>query len=364
MALEVRIFWAVEACGLAPQSTTNYIPIHGLQSCGLSTTFNLTNVFELGQLALYDFLEDVPNIEIATEKALDGYPLIYHLATRGYGSNNTMVGRSNQRSNFAMSIFGDTQSSASGIPNSEVYVSGCYVSSEAFDIPVEGFMKETCNLVANNIIWKSGTAGAYPIDFSGQIFTNTDSPLALASGFGGVQRRQNLVFATTMWATGIPTYDINGSLAATDATILPQEIAGISASGTNDLIQGPYGTTYSAHLQNIKVTADLGRDAIYELGRRAPYFRFLKFPVDVNTEIEVLTTLGNLVNGVETAVNNLNFRSIRVYVQEGTFLNLGVKNKLTSTAYSGGSTGGENATVTYSYTNRNDFIVTHPQDPT
>ena len=41
----------------------------------------------------------------------------------------------------------------------------------------------------------------------------------------------------------------------------------------------------------------------------------------------------------------------------GTRLDLGNKNKLTSVSYSGGDTGGGNATVTFSYSTFNDLTV-------
>jgi len=41
----------------------------------------------------------------------------------------------------------------------------------------------------------------------------------------------------------------------------------------------------------------------------------------------------------------------------GTVLNLGNKNKLSSVSYSGGDTGGGNATITYSFVTYNSLIV-------
>jgi len=38
-------------------------------------------------------------------------------------------------------------------------------------------------------------------------------------------------------------------------------------------------------------------------------------------------------------------------------INLGAKNKLSSVSYSGGDTGGGNATITYSYSNFNEMTV-------
>jgi len=54
---------------------------------------------------------------------------------------------------------------------------------------------------------------------------------------------------------------------------------------------------------------------------------------------------------------NLQNRTIIIKDNAGTVLNLGTKNKLSSVSYSGGDTGGGNATVTYSYSNFNVLTV-------
>ena len=76
-----RVFWAIFAAGLAGDGETTFTEIHGLQSVGINTSFNLEQVFEIGQIAIYENVEDLPEIEVTLEKVLDGYPLIYHLAT-------------------------------------------------------------------------------------------------------------------------------------------------------------------------------------------------------------------------------------------------------------------------------------------
>ncbi len=343
-----RVFWAVQAAGISRMGSTSYTVVHGLQSLGITTTFNLEQVFEIGQIAIYENIENIPDIEVTMEKVIDGYPLIYHLSTRGYTAN-TLTGRSNQRCSVALSIFGDTQDSASGTPVSQVTMSGMYVSSVGFTFPNDGNCTESVTLVGNNKVWKSGS-----YDFTGTLFDNEDEPLALTSGTGGVQRRENVVFATN-----VATRDTNGAVAASDATILPPDVKGISASGTNDKVTD----VFNAHISRISVTTDFGRENINELGRRGPYFRFINFPVDVTTEIEQITSSGDFVDAVESAVSNLNHRSIRIRLEEGLFINLGTKNKLSNITYGGADTGGGQASVVYTYINQNDFVVTHPQDP-
>lgn len=343
-----RIYWAIEAAGLAPLGSESYTEIHGLQTCGINVNFTLNQIYELGQLEIYENVEEIPDVEVTLEKVLDGYPLIYHLATRGY-SANTLSGRQNQRCNFAMSVFGDTQSAASGQPVNQVDCSGMYVSRIGYTFSVNDVSKEEVTLVGNNKVTKTSS-----FTFTGSIFDNEDSPLALALS-GGVQQRQDIIYATNE-----VSLDANNQVAATDATILPPDIDGITSSGTNPVDgDGVYG----AHVQSISTSIDLGREALTELGSKLPYFRYATFPTDVTTDIEVIATQMDTVDVSEAADDNLTHRSIRIYTREGTAIDLGLKNKLQSVSYGGADAGGGNATITYSYLTQNAFDVTHPQDP-
>ena len=81
-----RIFYACQAVSIQPLTSPNasvgYM-VHGLQSVGVTTNFNLEQAFELGQIEIYENIEGTPDVEITLEKVLDGYPLVYHLATVG-----------------------------------------------------------------------------------------------------------------------------------------------------------------------------------------------------------------------------------------------------------------------------------------
>jgi hypothetical protein len=336
-----RIYWAIQAVSIAPFGSTAFDTaanvVHGLQTMGITTTFNLEQVFEIGQLAIYENIEDIPDIEVTMEKVIDGYPLIYHLATQGH-SSDTLAGRSTARSNVMMAIYGDTEDAASGVPQTEVMMSGMYVSSLSYTCPVDGNCTESVTLVGNNKEWRSGVTMWF--DGSSELFDGTDSPLSPS----GVARRENVVFGSVL----------DGSV-----TLLPSEVEGISSSGTNDKTDG----VFSAHVQNITVSADLGRDNLNELGRRGPYFRYVNFPVEVTTEIEVTSAEGDQTNALEDAVANVTDQTIIIVIDDSTKINCGTKNKLASITYGGGDAGGGNATSTYTYTGFNDMTVTHNQDP-
>jgi hypothetical protein len=56
-------------------------------------------------------------------------------------------------------------------------------------------------------------------------------------------------------------------------------------------------------------------------------------------------------------------QKIFIWVEEGTRINLGSKNKLASVTYGGGDAGGGNVNVNFNYSNFNSLKVTHVEDP-
>lgn len=348
-----RIYYAIQQVTLGPSS--NSTVVHGLQSVGITTNFNLEQVFELGQLALYQNVENIPEIEVTLNKVLDGYPLLYCLATElGTDINTNLVaegpdlaGRQNARVDVKLGIFADTKTSAKGTSFDAVSCAGMYVSSVSYTFPVDGNFTEDVTLVGNDKIWG--------VNVSGQFQNNDDEPLAVE----GVNRRQHLQLPACRFPTQIP---------------------GIGSNGINDLIGG--GSGHEVHFQNVTVSTDLGREAIFELGTFKAYHRYVTFPVEVTSEFEVLATTGDGINATEegyyttgdveaTAGNasgcdpryNLLDQTIYLETCEGTKIHLGGKNKLSSVNYTGGDTGGGNVTVSYSFQNFNDFIVAHSGAP-
>lgn len=342
-----RLFWAAEAVGLARDGSSTFTVIHGLQTVGLTTTFNLENIFEIGQLSVYEIVENVADIEMTLEKVIDGYPLIYHLATPN-ASNSTLPGRSAVSCIAAMNTYGETVSSASGTPNSQVTMSGLFVSSVGYTFPVEGNATESVTLVGNNIVWSS--AG---FTFTGTLFNGNDVPLAFTSGYGGTQRREDVLFGSSL--TGTNSILPGGSYGG---------VPGLTASGLNVLNSAG---VYPAKIQNISISADLGREALYELGKKMPYFRFVNYPVTVTTEISTISSDGHFVDFTEAGYDGLgsNLTNKRVYVitRNQMKIDAGTKNKLSSVSQTGGEAGGGNVTTTYTYTNQNDLIVLDNQDP-
>ena len=365
-----RIYYATQQIGFKALSTDSYNAASGVQSVGMTTNFNLDQVFELGQLAIYENIEDIPDVEVTASKVLDGTPLMYHLGTQSSDTTSpSLAGRSTSRTFFALSIFPDTSNSAEGTAGSTVECSGMFVSSVGYNFPLEDNFTEDVTLVGNDKLWKADTrilntadlARSNAISFAGAFVGNEDSPDATS----GVNRRQDMLFGTS--ASGV---DANGQLADPDITVLPSEVYGLTTSGTNEKT----GDNYGAHLASITVSADLGRESINELGRRAPYSRPVTFPLEVSCEITVTSSSGDMISATENGIlttgtgcgddaGNLSERSIRIATCEGTRIYLGKKNKLSSVNYGGGDAGGGNVTVSYTYTTFNDFTVMSEVDP-
>lgn len=357
-----RIFYATQKAGIAPLGSNSYTTIRGLQSIGMTTNFNLEQVFEVGKLEVYENIEGIPDVQVDLEKVLDGYAPIYTLATQ-QGSAATLVGRSTAQCSLALSVYPDTNSKAEGTPGAECKLSGLYISSVSYAVGVDGPATESVSLIGSNKVWKGLVAGTSFASYAdGNVFTNSANPRSI-SGSGGVNHREDVLFAYS--STG---RDENGATSG-QGTILPQDIPGVSTSGTNNRTAGQF----QAHIQSFNTSVDLGREDLFELGRRGSYHKFVNFPVEVTTEIAVIASSGDLVSVTEDGIiagtggcdtgRNLYDRTIRLHMCEGLQVDLGRKNKLSTVGVTGGDAGGGNVEVTYSYTNFNDFAVYHPADP-
>jgi len=353
-----RIYYAIQQVRLG--NASNRDEVHGLQTIGMTTNFNLEQVFEIGQLEIYQNIEEVPEIEVTLNKVLDGYPLCYVMATENGAEGitvsqavgPTLTGRQNARCDMELSIYPDSKESADqdslDSDYSVVTCSGMYVSSVSYTFPVDGNFTEDVTLVGNDKIWSAKATGI------GQ-FDNSDTPAATTK----VNRRQHLDIPNCFFPIEIPGVE-----------------SGKLVDNSND------GEGFSTHFQNITVSCDLGRETINELGRFAPYHRYVTFPVEVTAEFEVLAVQGDGIQATESGfykeddqtgeaieagaddtgcIYRFNLRDQKIYLQtcEGTKIYLGDKNKLSSVNYTGGDTGGGNVTVSYSYTTYNDFTVAH-----
>ena len=341
--------------------------VHGLQSIGMTTSFNLEQAFELGQIEIYENIEGTPDIEVTLEKVIDGYPLIYLMASTGvYGTSASgLVARSKQRCDLSLGIFGEefdhvaAASDNSGNAEVEVRCTGMYISSVSYSLPVDGNCTESVTLVGNDKQWLTGAAANGITNMDVTLFDGNDDPMALAAGpnpaapaapthtaSGGIQRREDVLM---------------------EFAVLPKSIYGAGAAaygnGFDSVLKTP-----KIHLQNVSISTDFSRDDVLELGRKTPYYRPANFPIEVSCEIEAIATSGDFVEASEVgdpelfrtrdSGNNTSEERIWIPLRCGVCLDLGGKNRLSSVSYGGGDATGGNVSNTYSYTNFNDFDVT------
>ena len=332
-----RIFYATQAVILTPMlqsgntwaAQTVQVP-RGLQSVGITTNFALEQVFQLGQLELYDNIEDVPEVQVTMNKVIDGTLPLYLMCMGGglQGQGKELAEIVNNRVNFRLQIYKDTNSAATGTQDQFVNATGMYLSSVSYTFPVDGNATEDVTLVGNNKFWNNTAKGGAATNISSaNIFGTGGSAPSIA-------RRYKLLPASC---------------------VLPTGVGGIPAG---------------SHFQSISVSTDLGREAINELGSMTPYFRFVTFPLEVTSEFEIIAISGDQMDANDfTAAatctgtyKNLTDKSIKVKVcgtgdNDYLELDLGAKNKLTSVNYTGGDAGGGNATITYSFQTFNKLKV-------
>lgn len=330
MATNKRIFYATQGVKLTPvdkdgvASSTALTP-GGLQSLGITTNFNLEKIFQLGQLELYDSIENNPEVEVTLNKVFDGtLPLFF--ATMGGHTSSTvptsgsLISFQNNRVNLDLFIHQDTNQGTTGTTAvSKLACTGMYASNFTYTFPVDGNATEEVTLIGNNKTWTSNPTSA-------TVFSSDKSSK-------GTARRWKFDKGSCVFPTG----------------------------------QG--GMPSGSPLTNVTVSFDLGREAVYTLGSYEPYMRTVTFPVEITSEITSIGMDGDLLDINEVSysctgsqTSAVQFKPIKFVIcgsgsGDKLTIDLGSKNKLTSVNYSGGDTGGGNVEISYSFTTDNSFSM-------
>lgn len=337
-----RIFYACQAVafGLFDEneisSPAELTAAHGVQSVGINTSFNLEQAFELGQISIYENIEGLPDVEVTVEKVLDGYPLLYHLSTTG-ATDNSLVGRTKKRCNVSLGIYSDEKEFVSGVAPVSVFMSGMYVNSINYTFPTDGPSTESVTLVGNSKLWYTEPFRWLANTATGLVGAGANAGKDFPIGSGGIQRREDVMMQNSIMPVSI--YEVLGT-----------------AVGNNfdSSKQRP-----RAHIQNITISTDLGREEILELGHKEPYYRTATFPVEVTSEFEVIAVSGDFINAYSNG-DNTPEQPIMITLRDGSVYDLGTKNRLSSVNYTGGDAGGGNATMSYSFSTYNDLTVLAP----
>jgi hypothetical protein len=331
-----RIFYAVQQVSIGPDALGQYQVVKGVQSVSMTTTFNLEQAFELGQLEIYENIEGVPNIEMTVNRLLDGNALLYVLASAtqnsdAYSRADDINLASSNESILKLGIWDEASYSnaQNGVaPTNEVSISGAVMSSVSYTFGVDGNFTEEVSFTATDKAWGNTSctvAAAWADDLQNGVFAGTDVPQYA----GGVQRRQY--------------FDTTGS---TIPTIIPEG---------------------SSRLQSVSVSADFGREDLFELGSKGPFAKVATFPLEVTCSIEVLSSGGDKVNAMAescssaggscSSAGNLTDQQIVIKTCDGTVVDLGNKCKLQSVSYGGGDAGGGNVTTTFDFVTYNKLSV-------
>lgn len=312
-----RTFYACQAVAVAVQTPNNgvytepadgdYKFLHGVQSVGLNTSFDFDNIFELGQLEIYDSVLKIPQIEITLEKVLDNHETVYTLAA----PNQNLLTDSKNRVCVKFAIYKDSENAGVSNPLMVVKCTGMYVNNVSYKFPVDGQLTESVTLVGNHKAWSSTLDNSLiPANISDADSSTVDEPIG-----GSVLTRKDVSSMTL-----------------------------------------PHGTT---KVQSITMGVDLGREDLLQLGQKVPYARIPNYPVEVTAEVEYLVDESNMETvSFDQNTNDLPEQNVSLAVTAGYYtVDLGNKCYLKSVTYGGGDAGGGNATVKYSYSTYNTFSV-------
>jgi hypothetical protein len=362
-----RIYYAVQAVQMESvngpsidagnvEGTSGWRSVFGVQSAGISTNFNLENIFQLGEFDQYDVLDDMPEIEVTLNKVIDYTDPLYVLACGGNGVTTTgknVLELAPRRCNVRLFVGSDiTNQNVTGTLGYVVKMTGMYLSSITYTFATDGNFTEEATLVGNSKVWYNNdvtlgsNAAANQVHPTPGTTTGFDNLRAT-----GIARRWNIDLVNSVLPTGTTSWD--------GGIVMPFD-------GTNLVVP---------HITNLTVSCDLGREPLFQLGSRAPYTRFINVPLEVTSEFEVIGTehdvsASDFLKSGACAANTRNLQPREIYLRlcgpssgdgnsgtKGMNFYLGKNNRLTSVNYSGGDTGGGNVTVTYSFTGYNTFYV-------
>jgi hypothetical protein len=295
-----RVFYASQGVAVAQSGDANPTTVTGAQSVTMNTNFNLEQVFQLGQLAIYDNVVGDPSVEVSISKSLDGNPTIYNLAC-GSGS---LITTSSNVSKVEFCVGDDTKSkigeNATSIP--KITCDPIYLQSLSYNFAVDGDFSEEVTFVGLSKVIGTGTVST---PSGGNTTRQT------------VLRRQNF---------------------NQDESTLPSHVSG-------------------QNIQSISISADLGRESMYKMGRFKEFHRYVNFPLEISLDIEViadgLDTVG--VDIPDASCSGLNLLKEDCTLEfcdsegSGTYTFTLGDATLTSVSFGGGDTGGGNANLTFSY---------------
>lgn len=329
-----RIFYATQQVAISKDNlTTTPQVLRGVQSVSMTTNFTLEQAFELGQLEIFENIEGTPEVEMTINRLLDGSALAYVLAAGGYVNADSVNIASQNQCAVRLGIWDEALNSfATGDPIAQATIVDAYLSNVSYTFGVDGNFTEEIGLTSSEKAW-----------YLGDPVTCENAPWASGFTQGG------------FGPSGLDAPDFAGGVQRREYF-----------DRTNSIIPSviPEG---KFRLQSVTISADFGREDLFQLGDKGPFVKTANFPIEVTCSIEVLSSGGDQVNAVSSgcatgvdscaAVSNLTDEQIRVNLCDGTVVDLGTRNKLSSVSYGGGDAGGGNVTTTYDFVTYNKLSV-------
>lgn len=356
--------------------------VRGVQTVGVTTNFITEQAFQLGQLELYEVSERQPEVQATLEKVLDGTKPLWFMSTDPAFATGVVGKVARYRVDIALGIYADTQTRAQGNPLSLATLSGMYISAATYAFKITGASTEQITYVGNDKTWALlDTTISGQQDPISSATTNAGSDAQAPQGipYGAFSGLQELAGGT---ATANLTRVVGSGVTRREEvqisrSVLPIQIPGCSGAATDTVTSESLGFAsgntitriwantdfITEHLQSITLSVDFGREDIFELGTKRPFFKKATYPIQTTCAIEVVTAEGDLIDAVagrDCGPDNLKMNNtIIVRTCDGLQVDLGDSNFLESIDQAGAGTDGGDMTITYNYKGFNVFNVTH-----
>jgi hypothetical protein len=186
--------------------------------------------------------------------------------------------------------------------------------------------------------------------------------MSLANDQSATFQSSNFVSATNMslssWSV---TFPVDG-FATETVTLVGNDIdwsAGSvaisqpSAACTGATFKRRQDVALNSRAQSIAFSCDVGREELFQLGKKIPYARPATFPVECSSDWEYLAATGSAGDNYPVDDEN-DVATTHSLSYEGVAMGSA---KLAGTSYSGGDAGGGNATISFNYIGYNSLTA-------
>lgn len=314
--------------------------LEGVQDFSYDLTLNYSEpIFESycgNTPVLYDQPEGRHEVAGTITKVLDGRPLLFTLFSLNQSGGPELYNRIDAEGFLQIGYWEEEDERAIGLPKRFTDISGVYINSVSYNFNINEPFTEEISFSASHLASQSGSGDYIPWDYS---------PIS------GIE---------SLVDPYIQYNSLRFSGPSGCYTKLPNGVFGVTNSGEK---------TDLCRLQSISVSASIGREQLDGVFLENPRStRVVTFPIEISTEISIISVSGSDFNILDDALlcasrEQTKNEEIRIVSCDGTIIDLGDKNRLTSLSQSDGGVDGGNVILTYNYLTYNNFTVIHKEDP-